>query len=277
MYSETKKYTEEIYISKEELSKQVSGVILEEVWKQIESYRALFRKTYVFGNRKIQLVLYQRCMEEMLEATTLLFQFKQPAPGSALLRKAYFLYGDALHWAADMGRYAGLRDLSHSEYEFLESQHIPLLIRIFFLFEFCDDASLWGEILFLKNNCQFPVSFIHRGSAYKKGQCDMTKEFEQFLHALYRKILQYKGSLKMCENKCEQSLTVLREQYPQLQKEVLSFYVHHRDVYHAYTIRQYVEFHDVCYETARCAMEKLKEYRFYVRRKVGKRFVYECC
>lgn len=46
MFSETRKYTEEEYISKEELSKQVSGIILEEVWKQIESYRSLFRKTY---------------------------------------------------------------------------------------------------------------------------------------------------------------------------------------------------------------------------------------
>lgn len=277
MYSETKKYTEEIYISKEELSRQVSGVILEEIWKQIESYRSLFRKTYVFGNKKIHLVLFQRCMEELLEVTTLLFQFKQQNTSSTLIRKAYFLYGDTIHWVADMGRYAGLRDLSHMEYEFLENQHIPLLIRIFFLFEFHDDASNWGQILFYKNNCQFPVSFIHRSSVYKEGQSDMTREFVQFIQALYRNIIRHKGSLKMCENKCEQSLAILREQYPQLQKEVLSFYIHHRDVYHAYTIRQYVEFHDVSYETARCAMEKLKEYQFYTRRKVGKRFVYECC
>ena len=277
MFSETRKYTEEEYISKEELSKQVSGIILEEVWKQIESYRSLFRKTYQFGSKEISLILHQNCMEELLEITMAMFQFKQQCTGSTSLQKACFLYGEDSHWLINIGRYVNLKELSYSEYAILEERRIPLLIRIFFLYEFCDDASSWAQILFLQNNCEFPVSLIHWKSICKDNQKDLTREFIQFLHMIYKNMIRYKGSLMMHENKQEQALDILIEQYPQLQKEHLSFYVHHRNLYHAYTIRQYTEFHHVSYETARCALEKLKDYQFYTRRKIGKRFVYECC
>lgn len=277
MFSETRKYTEEEYLSKEELSMQVSGIVLEEVWKQIEKYRSLFRFSYQFGKKEIILVLYQNCMKEILEITMTMFQCKKQIISRPILQKAYFLYGEDSHWLMNMGRYGNLKELSYQEYIILEDERIPLLIRIFFLYEFCDDASFWTEILLLHANCRFPVALIHWLPQNRDGSKDLTKEFVSFLHYIQNIIIRQKASVIIDENKQEQTLGILMEQYPQLQQENLSFYVYHRNLYHSYTIRQYMEFHEVSHETARSAMERLKDYRFYTRRKVGKRYVYECC
>ncbi len=66
----------------------------------------------------------------------------------------------------------------------------------------------------------------------------------------------------------------LLEYYPFLQKEQVSFYVEHRDSYCYYTIQQYMKYNDVCYETARMHLEQLVRLGWYVKKKVGKKFVY---
>lgn len=45
MFETTRTYSEDQYIKKEELRKELSGVVLESVWQQIQEYRRIFRFT----------------------------------------------------------------------------------------------------------------------------------------------------------------------------------------------------------------------------------------
>lgn len=66
----------------------------------------------------------------------------------------------------------------------------------------------------------------------------------------------------------------LLEYYPFLHKKQVSFYLEHRESYCYYTIQQYMKYNDVCYETGRMHLEQLVRLGWYVKKKVGKKFVY---
>ena len=66
----------------------------------------------------------------------------------------------------------------------------------------------------------------------------------------------------------------LIEYYPFLHKEQVSFYLEHREIYCFYTIQQYMKYNNVCYETSRMHLEQLVCLGWYVKKKVGKKFVY---
>ncbi|MBQ7890914.1 MAG: hypothetical protein IJ359_02010 [Erysipelotrichaceae bacterium] len=66
----------------------------------------------------------------------------------------------------------------------------------------------------------------------------------------------------------------LLEYYPFLHKEQVAFYIEHRESHCYYTIQQYMKYNDVCYETSRMHLEQLVHLGWYVKKKVGKKFVY---
>ena len=66
----------------------------------------------------------------------------------------------------------------------------------------------------------------------------------------------------------------LLEYYPFLQKEQVLFYISHCKSGCYYTVRQYLEFSDVCYETARLHLSQLVSMGWYKKQKIGKKFVY---
>ena len=59
MFEETRKYTEEVYVSKEELAQRLdlTGVVLDAVWKQVEDYRALLRRSFCFDDLHADIVM----------------------------------------------------------------------------------------------------------------------------------------------------------------------------------------------------------------------------
>ena len=73
--------------------------------------------------------------------------------------------------------------------------------------------------------------------------------------------------LRLCEEE-------LLHRFPQFSRQQISFFAAHRDLGCYYSIQEYARHAQVCYETARQAMEQFTACRWYYRRKVGKRFLY---
>ena len=66
----------------------------------------------------------------------------------------------------------------------------------------------------------------------------------------------------------------LLEYFPFLQKEQVMFYISHCKSGCYYTVKQYLEYNDVCYETARLHLMQLVSMGWYKKQKIGKKFVY---
>lgn len=106
-------------------------------------------------------------------------------------------------------------------------------------------------------------------------EADLTPAFLAFLDVLE---LNFKECLLLlnrdsCEwlRLCEEELL---HRFPQFSRQQISFFVSHRTPGCYYPIQEYVRHAQVCYETARQAMEQFTACHWYYRRKVGKRFLY---
>ena len=106
-------------------------------------------------------------------------------------------------------------------------------------------------------------------------QQDKTYLFLRFLQQLE---LKFNECLLLLNRDRSDFLHMTKEQllhrYPQVSNRQIEFFVSHRNIHDYYTISEYMKFNDVCYETARQAMEQLVEQQWYHRRKIGKRFFY---
>lgn len=99
-----------------------------------------------------------------------------------------------------------------------------------------------------------------------------------FLRFLEQIVLKFKECLLLLSSDSNTLIHVSQEElihrYPQLSVQQIAFFAAHRRPGEYYSIRDYMRFADVCYETSRQAMERLTRCRLYGRRKIGKRFVY---
>lgn len=99
---------------------------------------------------------------------------------------------------------------------------------------------------------------------------DKTRTYFAFLQWLLIQLTQDVVSYP-CIGKSEQEII---EHFPFLQQEQAAFYLQHNRPNHYYTIQQYIEANEVCYETGRIKMEQLVKIGWYKKKKVGKKFVY---
>lgn len=95
MFEETRKYTEEVYVSKEELAQRLdlTGVVLDAVWKQVEDYRALLRRSFCFDDLHADIVMTRALCAKLQQTTELLYRCPLQRPFSAAVQKSVLLAG----------------------------------------------------------------------------------------------------------------------------------------------------------------------------------------
>lgn len=67
---------------------------------------------------------------------------------------------------------------------------------------------------------------------------------------------------------------VLVYKYPQLRLYQIEFFLNHDQIGFSYTIKQFMEYCQVSYETARYSLDELVDMGWYVKIKAGKKFIY---
>lgn len=276
MFEETRKYTEEVYVSKEELAQRLdlTGVVLDAVWKQVEDYRALLRRSFCFDDLHADIVMTRALCAKLQQTTELLYRCPLQRPFSATVQKSILLAGNYPHWLYKAGELLALTPLPHGLVTFLEQEE-PLLLRIFFLSMFTGESA-YLDCLLVHERCHAPFALAMEEQPNRKAAGDLSVRFLAFLDDIRLQISRSMLSLtEMDVTACQtMQLQELLEQYPMLSVQQLMFYVDHRQPYRYYTIRQFMEYAGVCNETARCAMELLVKQHCYQRRKIGKKYVY---
>lgn len=277
MFEETRKYTEDVYCSKAMLKEHLKGMVLETLWQQVEEYRRLFRRKFNFSFYQGSIVMSVACMRKLQYTSELLYRCKHTGSLPLSIRKTLLLLQEQRDWLQKAQQLLALEALPQDAYAFLADEEEPLLLRIFFLYV-CDvDVARWENILLLHANCQASTAMlIWKPDVPLATESDLTAYFLSFLDAVGLQISRSMLSLTEANiSSCQtMQLQELLEHFPMLSERQLMFYVDHRTPYCCYTIRQFMEYVGVCHETARRSMEQLVERRCYMRRKIGKKYVY---
>ncbi len=71
-----------------------------------------------------------------------------------------------------------------------------------------------------------------------------------------------------------QSYKAILSSHPELSTKQAKFYVNHCDLKINYTLKDFQEYFGSSYETSRYSLDKLVEFGFYKKKKIGKKFVY---
>ena len=96
MFEETRKYTEEVWCwAKEELAQRLdlTGVVLDAVWKQVEDYRALLRRSFCFDDLHADIVMTRARKRFSARQQSCCIAVHCSAPFLRLFKKASCLQG----------------------------------------------------------------------------------------------------------------------------------------------------------------------------------------
>lgn len=277
MFEETRKYTEDTYLSRRELAQELEldGVVLEAVWRQVEDYRTLLRRSFHFDDVRADIVMTRALCRKLQQTTELLYRCTLQRSFAVGIRKTVLLVGNQPHWLHKASELLTLKELPHDLMAFLENDEEPLLLRIFFLSLYTQDNA-YLDCMLVHACCHAPFALAMEGKPDKTAAGDLSVRFLAFLDGIRLQISRSMLSLTETDVTACQTMQLqeLLEHYPMLSEQQLMFYVDHRQPYRYYTIRQFMEYAGVCNETARCAMELLVKEHCYQRRKIGKKYVY---
>lgn len=263
------------YVSYGELCERQGALAGEALWMELERERKRWRMTGTLVKDSDYLcmtpyVLMRRC--------TLLALLSH-------MQAAYHAALEPLAWSeclrrelAGQGLLFDAKGLLHQELKTAAAD--PLLVLFCLVlherFNALSLCRLWQECLIakapLEPSCYLPDALLDL-DLYERS--DKTYLFLRFLSQLE---LNFKECLLLLKRDCGDYLRMTKEQLahrcPHLSKQQIAFFVAHRSEREYYSIQEYMCFENVCYETARQAMEGLHQIGWYRRRKIGKRFYY---
>lgn len=271
MRNEIALYSEEMYIDKLYLYSLYSNTTAELIWRDVLKYREYFHHTLNFDEKKYYLTMNQTLFDKMLRI------YEYPIEKSNMeylhihmfvekyanadVKTLLLMYANEIHLS-----------LKGTMIRFLCSDE-NLLIKIFIAKHWIGVKEYIYLILLVFNK----VSWYHY--IYKcqeligiKAEKDLTFKYRSFLDQFYYCL---SNTIDLSSARKErETLEELLLRFPMCNKMQLEFYLTHSHINHYYTVTQYMEYHQVSYETARKAMNLLVNLEFYKKSKVGKRQVY---
>lgn len=284
MFETTRTYSEDQYIKKEELKKELSGVVLESVWQQIQEYRRIFRFT-PYKEKPYYVTLNPYVIQKLSFCERLLLQYqqrhKEPTHSSTLTQAQRFYIEQ--QWPCDISETVKCFHIAIPQMyvQLICNTSIHVILRLFFLLQEHKESLLRAAELMLRCEglCGLGdgelLQSLYRDILIEHQEHDLTYALLRFLEDLQLQISNRMVSLK---RKSRQFLTydaqTLQEVCPAMSLIQAAFYAKHHEAHHYYTIAQCMQEHDVCYETARTSMDGLVALGWYTKKKVGRKFVY---
>lgn len=287
MFEATKKYSEEHYIDKEQLKRELDPYLVDPVWEEIQKYRRIFRVEYVFLEGKGYITWNRLTSFQLLKSMQIIEQWEPYSDTCeevgddklfALLH-SYHPFQEPYAWFIHTVSALQL-PLSKPLQEFLIQPDQPLLLKLFLLSIYAHSYQNETIRILLKLTAHerlLPVIMeVSLNSNREHLPDDLTPLFLTFLNDIWLKI---SDLMVLLNSSCNQEdrlamHRVLQERYPSCSREQINFYVEHRTLHHYYTIAHYMEYCHVCYETARTALDQLVQQNWYQKQKLGKKFVY---
>lgn len=294
MFELAKRYSEHIYYQKQDIIREMDAHLVEPVWEEILKYRSIFKTDYTILTHRFYLVYNPLMIKSLMKTQQYMMQavlhYKNEIPQRELLPTSlqtwYFVLStrmdtmkDAITWFTFASKQLSI-PIQDDFLLFLCNDEEGTLIRLFFLMiVYQEDKKEELLTLFLMKEGYLSFLDILLDSfvslTVEKG--DVTYYFLAFLHNIWLKI---SNLMVLLKGNCEEDTKLmlfeeLKEKYPCCRDEQLHFYIEHRRAKHYYTIRQYMDYCHVCYETARYSMEQLVRQNWHQKQKMGKKFVYK--
>ena len=304
MFETAQKYTDMKYCRKEEVAQDFQMLMIDPIWMEIENYRRLFRWTVPFAkdyyltrnsyvNDRINEITDQlyiisfdhreehvvwecdnRILNERQQSTAL--RFINQMQVTPLGDKEMMLFRFLDQWGVD-------NTVHKNHLAFFLDDQISLILRIFLAMEFFDKVTSYAFVLFLlgSHKMLYPLSFLQvtelfNSNISRPAEFDLTYKLLLFLDKLRLNLS--KQVLSLGRNARDDvrilSKQELLQQYPMLSEHQVGFYITHNQIDHYYTIRDYMTFAEVCYETARYSLEGIVEQNWYRKQRIGKKFMY---
>lgn len=292
MYETTRKYSEESYCSKEEVGEDFQALVLESVWLQIIEYRSIFRYNLLFSERQYYIILNPYVLKQIETCNLCIHQFRGYEYKKTAI-PAIFTLQEQNRLLQIVHNPLQLHRNFLNIIEGLNISLVPEWISFFmddtisFLVKLCMMRYLANETVVKK--VMYTFLLLHHMEAdyfifetialplYKNGcQKDVTYDV---LDSLKKIRLKFSQGMVLLTGEQKSDIiflheTAMKEQYPHLSPLQIHFFVQHREQHHYYTISQYMSCCNVCYETARYSLDELVTMNWYLKKKLGKKFVY---
>lgn len=292
MYETTRKYSEEQYCSKEEVEKDFQDLILENVWKQICEYRTIFRNELLYDKHQYYIILNPYVLKQMEACNQFIFKLQMYEKKKTIIPTIFTLYEQTrllqivqnpFHIRNDLRTILQVLDISvaNTWISFLMVDEVSFLVKLCML-RYYPKESIVKKLMYaflLIHHMEEYYSVFETSilPLYKTGsQIDVTYDV---LDSLKKIMLKLSQGMVLLNGEQKSDIiflheTAMKEQYPQLSPSLLHFFVNHREQYHYYTISQYMSCCNVCYETARYSLDELVKMKWYLKKKLGKKYVY---
>lgn len=301
MYETTRKYSEQIYCTKEDILKEMESYLVDPIWQEIKVYRSFFRHDLHLNEKPYYLIRNALVVNQTLQIEKMLIRYdaKQVVDDYQLycpylsdeqnIHFEQYLHHllltpqiNAEDFYQSFFQQFQIQDVYKDHITYLLNEEEPFLLRLYSLILLNSRRSL--SLLFLPflimngmvKLCHiFP--FLNFADEWQSSdEQDITYGYLDMLKRL--RLILYKKMVLLNIDKEPINIHLqeneLLERYPSLKKEQIHFYVQHRSLGHYYTIQNYINTCEVCYETARYSLDQLVEYHWYDKKKIGKKFVY---
>lgn len=295
-----RKYSEEHYFTKDEVSEDLGAFMIDPIWQEICSYREGFRYDLHIDKDGYYLTLNPYTHHKLMHVHQLMFR--------CLLKHRYdnwvlpdvFAECDArvleslltqleLNTSIDMERIkqkvldrtAIIIEPKLKSFLLDEDEDIFVRMYIAWLLLGKREGNIVAALLIAEQRCNTLFNILDFNECYSLVnslplQYDVTYGFLAFIDGIRLKFLQSVISYDSTRYDEAKSIDFdeLVEQYPMLNREQIGFFVQHHKLNHYYTIQDYMKFCHVCYETARYSLDKIVDQKWYRKQKMGKKFVY---
>ena len=264
-----------IYPSKKEVAQKMGYHLIEPIWKQILMYRSNWMEQV----DDVEVCLCPGILKKMLQLNEFLFQMNyvelnpfetrvESETGKwmmSLILKTEGVFESRLH------QLCLLYQMNENElYKVHQKCSSALIFVLWSLMKY--GGSEFGCLLvLLKLKTSGMTSLLNLMEASDLSvdwNDDMTYILDHLLNCWIKR-----GQKRILMNNHDE-LCDLMYQYPQLKKHQIEFYLNHHTPGYYYTIEQFIQYCDVCYETGRSALQQLVSLGFYQKIKQGKKFVY---
>ena len=288
-----RKYTDEKYLNKIEISNKMSAMLVESTWQQISDYRS----TFFYEVKLVQHQKFCLCkgisykILKMRELISQLNYYDNYNLANTELFIAKYNNSEKLRYMLKRWQNSEilLKEMIHElciEFDYsLENNIIEVLlddniidefkwVNIFYSFK---DRFIFAYLIFcalcISKGNAIILSFFDLSYFNTVFGEDGTYALQYFVQHLHRDASKAILKYRSIENSKKDFHQIIFK-YPQLRPYQIEFYLNHRTSGYFYTIEMFITNTKVCYETARNSLDMLVQLGFYDKIKTGKKYIY---
>lgn len=266
-------FTEDVYISYDELDAMLNYQNTHAVWSAIQVYRKPYEWQLNGTEKTMMLVLTPLLMSQCYELEQMLRFYQTLCPkqqnNNYMIQAALNPENESSFYLNNLFDY--FDGLSYDQIAILSNAHI--LVQLMATRRFCTDIHKAAEFClnryFLSEVLEFfvltPISSI-----------DATAELKTMIQLAKQKLKAKFQAIKIqhlpMRNKGDAD--ELQALYPFLSTKQIEFYCTHQRAFYYYTVTDYAKWHHCSNETARTSLNELVQLGWYKKQKVGKKYVY---